>query len=70
MALVPLQTDIEKALTDFIRSEINNNSKGINFSLGFWVNTTDREGKNVEFLQAENNPYQVEEKFNCTYGNR
>ena len=63
MALIPLQTDIEKALTDFIRSEINNNSKGINFSLGFWVNTTDREGKNVEFLQAENNPYQVEEKF-------
>ena len=61
MALIPLQTDIEKALTDFIRSEINSNSYGINFSLGFWVNTTDREGKNVEMIEVPNIPYATEE---------
>ena len=60
MALIPLQTDIEKALTDFIRSEINNNSYGINFSLGFWINTTDREGKNVEIIEVPNTPYATE----------
>lgn len=61
MALIPLQTDIEKALTDFIRSEINANNYGINFSLGFWANTTDREGKNVEMIEVVDVPYATEE---------
>ena len=61
MALIPLQTDIERALTDFIRSEINNNSYDIKFSLGYWTNTTDREGQNVEIIEVEGSKYETEE---------
>jgi len=62
MAYLELEADIENALTGYIRDELNSNSFGVKFSLGFWYNDNPR-GKMGEdtFKVVDGSPFEYEE---------
>lgn len=41
--LIKIEADLEKAITDYIREELNDNSYGIEFHLGFWYQNENKE---------------------------
>ncbi len=58
---VNIDADIERALTNFIRDKLNNNSFGITFDLGFWTASEKEDGSHSQFIDIEDNPYATEE---------
>lgn len=60
--LLKIEADIERALTDFIREKLNSNTYNILFSLGFWVNSNDRDSNARTEIVVEGNKYELKTK--------
>jgi len=59
-----IEADIEKALTDFVREKINDNSFDVDFKLGFWATAeiTTANGETFQEIAVPGHPYKTKRK--------
>ena len=51
--ILTINNDIELAITEYLKDELNKNSFGVTFDMGFWFNKDQSRGKNELYIKTE-----------------